>query len=141
MVEKDIDKIPKNPDTDIVIRIDDFGGRVGLTIREFVHSERYTGFTKAGTRIPGDYIKQFKEAIASIDENEVNAMSAAAGAGAGEEQQGELSSGANESEEKSDKKSDEGKESGDSGDEDNAEQSSASLQKSKDFASVEEQAM
>jgi len=112
MVEKDIDKIPKNPDTDIVIRIDDFGGKVGLTIREFVHSERYTGFTKAGTRIPADYIKQFKDAINSIDENEVNAMSAAASAGAGaEEQQGELSSG-----DEGAKKSDEGKESGDAGD-------------------------
>ena len=77
-MEKDIDKIQKNPETDIVIRIDDFGGRVGLTIREFVKSERYTGFTKAGTRIPADKIKQFKEAIASIDEAEIEKMSAEA---------------------------------------------------------------
>jgi len=67
-MEKDIDKIPKNAETDIVIRIDDFGGKVGLTIREFVKSERYTGFTKAGTRIPADKFKQFKEAINSINE-------------------------------------------------------------------------
>ena len=67
-MEKDIDKIPKNPDTDIVIRIDDFGGKRGLTIREFVRGERYTGFTKAGTRIPADKFKMFKEAINSIDE-------------------------------------------------------------------------
>jgi hypothetical protein len=70
-MEKDIDKIAKNPETDIVIRIDDFGGRVGLTIREFVKSERYTGFTKAGTRIPADKFKQFKEAINSIDEKDL----------------------------------------------------------------------
>lgn len=69
-MEKDIDKIPKNPDTDIVIRIDDFGGRPGLTIREFVRSERYTGFTKAGTRIPAEYFKVFKEAINSIKESD-----------------------------------------------------------------------
>jgi len=69
-MEKDIDRISKNPDTDIVIRIDDFGGKVGLTIREFVKSERYTGFTKAGTRIPAEYFKQFKEAINSIDEKD-----------------------------------------------------------------------
>jgi hypothetical protein len=75
-MEKDIDKIPKNPDTDIVIRIDDFGGRVGLTIREFVKSDRYTGFTKAGTRIPADKFKQFKDAINSIDEKELEEMSA-----------------------------------------------------------------
>ena len=70
-MEKDIDKIQKNPDTDIVIRVDDFGGRRGVTIREFVRSERYTGFTKAGTRIPADKFAQFKAAINSIDETEL----------------------------------------------------------------------
>lgn len=70
-MEKDIEKIPKNPDTDIVIRIDDFGGKRGVTIREFVRGERYTGFTKAGTRIPADKFALFKEAINSIDEKEL----------------------------------------------------------------------
>jgi hypothetical protein len=70
-MEKDIDRIPKNPETDIVIRIDDFGGKRGLTIREFVRSERYTGFTKAGTRIPSDKFKIFKDAINSIDESDL----------------------------------------------------------------------
>lgn len=70
-MEKDIAKIAKNPETDIVIRIDDFGGKVGLTIREFVKSERYTGFTKAGTRIPADKFKQFKDAINSINESDL----------------------------------------------------------------------
>ena len=70
-MEKDIDRIPKNPDTDIIIRIDDFGGKRGVTIREFVKSERYTGFTKAGTRIPVEHFKAFKEAINSINEKEL----------------------------------------------------------------------
>ena len=70
-MEKDIDRITKNPDTDIVIRIDDFGGKRGLTIREFVRSERYTGFTKAGTRIPAGQFKAFKAAINSIDEKDI----------------------------------------------------------------------
>lgn len=70
-MEKDIDRITKNPDTDIVIRIDDFGGKIGLTIREFVKGERYTGFTKAGTRIPADKFKLFKAAINSIDEKDL----------------------------------------------------------------------
>jgi hypothetical protein len=70
-MEKDIDRIPKNPETDIIIRIDDFGGKRGITIREFVKSERYTGFTKAGTRIPAEYFKVFKQAINSIDEKEL----------------------------------------------------------------------
>jgi len=70
-MEKDVGKIPKNADTDIIIRVDDFGGRRGVTIREFVRSERYTGFTKAGTRIPADQFKDFKAAINSIDEKEL----------------------------------------------------------------------
>ena len=45
-MEKDIGKIKKNAETDILIRIDDFGGKVGVTIREFVTSEKYKGFTK-----------------------------------------------------------------------------------------------
>ena len=70
-MEKDIDRIAKNLDTDIVIRIDDFGGKRGLTIREFVKSDRYSGFTKAGTRIPADKFKVFKAAINSIDEKDL----------------------------------------------------------------------
>lgn len=69
-MEKDIDRIQKSADTDIVIRIDDFGGRRGLTIREFVKSEKYTGFTKSGLRIPADKFKIFKAAINSVDEED-----------------------------------------------------------------------
>lgn len=72
-MEKDIGKISKNLDTDIVIRIDDFGGKVGLTIREFVKGERYTGFTKAGTRVPAEKFKEFKDFINSIDEKDLEA--------------------------------------------------------------------
>ena len=70
-MEKEIGKISKNDTTDIVIRIDDFGGRRGLTIREFVSSERYTGFTKAGVRISPDNFKKFKEMILSISEEDL----------------------------------------------------------------------
>ncbi len=71
MVDKEIDRIPKNQETDIIIRIDEYNGTTGLTIREFVKSERYTGFTKAGTRIPADKFKAFKAAINSIDEKDL----------------------------------------------------------------------
>ncbi len=70
-MEKDIGKIKKNDMTDIIIRIDDFGGKPGLTIREFATSEKYTGFTKSGTRIPADSFKVFKDMINSIDESEL----------------------------------------------------------------------
>lgn len=74
-MEKDIDRIAKTSDTDIVIRIDDFGGRKGLTIREYVKSERYTGFTKSGLRIPADKFKIFKQIINSIDEKDLEESS------------------------------------------------------------------
>ena len=69
MANEDIDvgKINKREGTDVVIRIDAFGGKKGVTIREFVTSEKYTGFTKAGTRIPADKFLEFREMINSID--------------------------------------------------------------------------
>lgn len=85
-MDKDIDRVQKNADTDIVIRIDDFGGKRGVTIREFVKGERYTGFTKAGTRIPADKFKLFKEAINSIDEADL-VMEEASGEKSGEVKQ------------------------------------------------------
>jgi len=65
-MEKDIGKIKKNDQSEIVIRIDDFGGKRGLTIREFVTSDRYTGFTKAGVRFQSTDFEKFKEMINSI---------------------------------------------------------------------------
>jgi len=65
-MDKDIGKIKKNDQTDVVVRIDDFGGKRGITIREFTTSERYTGFTKSGTRIPPEKFLEFRELINSI---------------------------------------------------------------------------
>lgn len=70
-MEKDIGKIKKNDQSDIVVRIDDFGGRKGLTIREFVTSDRYTGFTKAGVRILAGDFPAFKEMINSISDEDM----------------------------------------------------------------------
>jgi len=70
-MEKEIGKLNKNDTTDILLRVDDFGGRRGLTIREFVTSERYTGFTKSGVRILSDDFPKFKEMINSISETEM----------------------------------------------------------------------
>jgi len=70
-MEKDIGKIRKNDTADIVIRVDDFGGQRGLTIREFVSSDRYTGFTKAGVRISAENFPKFKEMINSVSEEEM----------------------------------------------------------------------
>lgn len=70
-MEKDVGKIKKRDDTEIVIRIDSFGGKPGVTIREFVTSDKYTGFTKAGTRISADKFLEFREIINSIDLSEL----------------------------------------------------------------------
>lgn len=70
-MEKDIGKIRKNDTSDIIIRIDDFGGKKGLTIREFVTSDRYTGFTKAGVRIGAADFLSFREMINSINLEEM----------------------------------------------------------------------
>ncbi len=70
---KEKGKIKKNENTDIIIRIDDFGGKTGLTIREYTTSENYTGFTKAGTRIPLEKIDEFKRIINSIKPEDLKA--------------------------------------------------------------------
>ena len=73
-MEKEIGEIQKNPETKIMIRIDDFGGNPGLTIREFVQSERYTGFTKAGVRIRADKFEDFKKMVNSVDAKDLEAI-------------------------------------------------------------------
>ncbi len=70
-MEKDIGKIKKNDTTDIILRVDDFGGRKGLTIREFVTGDRYTGFTKSGVRILSENFPKFREMINSVSEEDM----------------------------------------------------------------------
>jgi hypothetical protein len=69
-MDKEIGRIKKNDDTDIVVRVDDYGGKRGVTIREFMTTERYTGFTKQGTRIPAEKWFEFREIINKLDVNE-----------------------------------------------------------------------
>ena len=70
-MEKDIGRIKKNDTSDIVVRVDDFGGNPGVTIREFVTSDRYTGFTKSGVRILAGDFSKFKEMINSVSEKDL----------------------------------------------------------------------
>ena len=66
-VEKEIGRIKKNENTEIVIKVDDYGGNLGVTIREFVTSDRYTGFTKQGTRIIKEQWDEFKKLIENVN--------------------------------------------------------------------------
>ncbi len=76
-MEKDIGKIKKGEFqgavTEIVIGIREYNGKVGIDIREFVESERYTGPTKKGLRIPAEHFSKFKEMINSIAEEDLKA--------------------------------------------------------------------
>jgi hypothetical protein len=85
-MEKDFGKIKKNDNTDIVIRVDDFGGKRGVTIREFTNDARtgYKGFTKSGTRIPAEKFLEFREVINSISLDELNSEPIAPAAPASE---------------------------------------------------------
>jgi hypothetical protein len=74
-MEKDVGKIKKNETADIIIRIDDYKGKKGLTIREYITSEKYTGFSKSGTRIPADEFLNFRDIINSIDLDELTSTS------------------------------------------------------------------
>ena len=57
--------------TNIIIGIKEYNGKVGIDIREFVESERYTGPTKKGLRIPAESFREFKEMINSISEDDL----------------------------------------------------------------------
>ncbi|MDP3966587.1 MAG: hypothetical protein Q8Q04_03585 [archaeon] len=70
-MEKDIGKIPKNEQSDIILRIDDFAGKRGFTIREFVTSDKYTGFTKSGVRILAKDFPKFKEMVNSVSDEDM----------------------------------------------------------------------
>jgi hypothetical protein len=72
-MEKDIGKIKKNDTSEIVVRVDEYGGKKGVTIREYVTSEKYTGFTKSGTRIPATSFEDFKKLVNSIDSKDLEA--------------------------------------------------------------------
>lgn len=86
-MEKDIGKIKKNDTADIIIRIDDFGGRTGLTIREFVTGDRYTGFTKSGVRIMATDFPKFKEMINSVSEEDMKVTEPEAKEESGEQEE------------------------------------------------------
>lgn len=81
-MEKDIGKINKGEYqgtvTEIVVGIREYNGRVGVDIREFVTSEKYTGPTKKGLRIPAESFQDFKKMINSISEEDLKATEAPA---------------------------------------------------------------
>ena len=66
-MDEEIGRIKKSDTTEIVIKVDEFRGEKGVNIREYITTERYTGFTKQGTRIPVNKWRDFKAIINKID--------------------------------------------------------------------------
>jgi len=59
----EIGRIRKTDTTDVVVSLTEYKGQLGLDIREYIKSERYTGWSKSGTRIPKDQICELGKLI------------------------------------------------------------------------------
>ena len=74
-MDKEIGKISKGEfqgtATDILVAVREYNGRVGVDIREYTTSEKYSGPTKKGLRIPADRFAEFKEMINSISKSDL----------------------------------------------------------------------
>jgi len=61
--EEVLGEMKKNETTTIVVRVSEYKGQMGLDIREYVESPRYTGWSKSGVRIPIDEIFALRRMI------------------------------------------------------------------------------
>lgn len=68
-MEKEIGRIKKSDKVDVVVRIDEFNGILGVTIREFVTREKYTGFTKSGIRVSMEKWPEFMRLLNKVEES------------------------------------------------------------------------
>jgi hypothetical protein len=66
----EIGRLRKNDITEIVVQKTEFRGSVGIDIREYVTSERYTGWSKNGIRIPVEKWQDFKEILEQVGKAE-----------------------------------------------------------------------
>jgi hypothetical protein len=80
-MDKDIGKINKGEYqgtvTEIVVGIREYNGKHGVDIREFTTSEKYTGPTKKGLRIPAEKFQEFKQLINTIKESDLQSSGSA----------------------------------------------------------------
>ncbi|VVB69441.1 Transcriptional Coactivator p15 (PC4) [uncultured archaeon] len=63
----EVGRIRKNETTEIVVQKTEFRGSVGIDIREYVTSERYTGWSKNGIRVPVEKWKDFREILDKVE--------------------------------------------------------------------------
>lgn len=74
-MDKEIGKINKGEfqgtTTDIIVAVREYNGKVGLDIREYTTSDKYTGPTKKGLRIPAEHFHEFKKMVDSISDKDL----------------------------------------------------------------------
>jgi hypothetical protein len=63
----EIGRMKKNETTEIVVQKTEYRGSVGIDVREYVTSERYTGWSKNGVRIPVEMWLDFKAILEKVD--------------------------------------------------------------------------
>mgnify|MGYP001034752844 FL=1 len=63
----EIGRLRKNETTEIVVQKTEYRGAVGIDLREYVTSERYTGWSKNGIRIPVEQWPDFKSILDGVD--------------------------------------------------------------------------
>jgi hypothetical protein len=63
----ELGRLRKNDTTEIVVQKTGFRGSVGIDIQEYVTSDRYTGWSKNGIRIPVEMWQNFKEILERVD--------------------------------------------------------------------------
>ena len=63
----EIGRIRKNETVEIVVQKTEFKGSLGIDIREYVTSERYTGWSKNCIRVPVEKWKAFKEILDRVE--------------------------------------------------------------------------
>lgn len=63
----EIGRMRKNDTTEIVVQKTEYKGSVGIDIREYVTSDRYTGWSKNGIRITVDKWKEFKAILNKVE--------------------------------------------------------------------------
>lgn len=63
----EIGRMKKNETTEIVVQKTEYKGSMGIDIREYVTSDRYTGWSKNGIRISVDKWKEFKSILDKVE--------------------------------------------------------------------------
>lgn len=67
-MEEEIGRIKKSDSTDLILRKIEFRGSIGIDIREYVSSEKYSGWSKNGVRIPLDEWKAFRDLLDKVND-------------------------------------------------------------------------